>query len=241
MEISPAIAGHFAYLLILASIGVPVLIISLYRPIRNLRNVRPLLFSIMVVDPFYIVWDELAVKYGSWSFNGKYIIGIHIWLIPLEEIIFFLVVPFATILIYEGIGLLRLSSLNLPGWPFALIAAVFLIFALLNFHHSYTVVSFAFAGLVILISLCIKPDLLASKRVWVYMIISYIPFIIFDHMMVTLPVFTYGRGSIMGIRIFSIPVEEYVYVFSLLLAYILSYRFYSDRYPTDSSVEMNAL
>jgi lycopene cyclase domain-containing protein len=48
----------------------------------------------------FLFWDVLFTIYGVWSFNDKYITGIKFIGLPLEEILFFLTVPFSCTFIY---------------------------------------------------------------------------------------------------------------------------------------------
>lgn len=217
--------GHLSYLEVLLSISVPVAIISAIPIFSSKRRYLPLFISILVVAPFYIIWDELAVIYGTWSFNEKMVIGIYFFRIPIEEVLFFIVVPFSTLLIYEGLDI-NIFTKRAGSWitvPVILAATFFAIFGLINLDHSYTsIASFFVSGALFLSALC-DVDLIREFRTWAFIIISFIPFIIFDHILVSLPVFTYGKDAIIGIRIFQIPLEEYFYVFSLILLYLLFY------------------
>ena len=49
----------------------------------------------------YLVWDYVFTIKNVWSFNEDYILGIKFFELPLEEILFFITVPFACIFIYE--------------------------------------------------------------------------------------------------------------------------------------------
>ena len=217
--------GHFSYLEVLLSISLPVGIISMIRPFSSKRKYLPLIISILIVAPFYIVWDELAVIYGTWSFNGKMVIGLYFFRIPIEEVLFFIVVPFSTLLIYEGLDLQALSKKS-GAWIFIPVLVTGIFFALiglLNLDHSYTAIASFFVAGTLFLSAFLDSELIRRARTWAFMVISFIPFIIFDHILVSLPVFTYGKDAIIGIRIFQIPMEEYFYVFSLLLLYLLFY------------------
>ena len=48
-----------------------------------------------------IVWDTFAVWRGHWNFPGNGLIGIQIGLLPIEEYLFFLIMPFWTLTIYK--------------------------------------------------------------------------------------------------------------------------------------------
>lgn len=218
---------HLYYLLILISIFIPVLIISILRPIRKLRNFRALLLSTITVAIPYVIWDMLAVHYGLWYFNGRYVIGIFIYGIPVEEIVFFLVVPFATLLIYDGLRILdvRIKHYRIPGIS---LSVVLLAVALLYRTQLYTFSASLAASAALFFGSMKKDSGFEKLSFWIYIMISYIPFFFFDGIMTSLPVFTYGKGMIWGVRITTIPIEEFIYVFSLLVFYGCSYTIYGD-------------
>lgn len=48
----------------------------------------------------YIIWDHLVAGIW-WSFNPKYILGIHLGNLPIEEILFFVAVPWSSLVVWE--------------------------------------------------------------------------------------------------------------------------------------------
>jgi lycopene cyclase domain-containing protein len=48
----------------------------------------------------FLGWDVLFTVKGVWSFNEKYITGFTLFRLPIEEVFFFLTVPFACLFIY---------------------------------------------------------------------------------------------------------------------------------------------
>lgn len=59
--------------------------------------------AIAPVAVVFIAWDYLAAHTGWWSFNERYVVGISVGILPLEELLFFLVVPLCAILTLEGV------------------------------------------------------------------------------------------------------------------------------------------
>ncbi|MBI2674542.1 MAG: lycopene cyclase domain-containing protein [Candidatus Yanofskybacteria bacterium] len=47
-------------------------------------------------------WDTFAVWRSHWSFPGEGLIGVKIWLLPLEEYLFFLIMPFFILTVYKA-------------------------------------------------------------------------------------------------------------------------------------------
>lgn len=69
-----------------------------------LRQWRRLLAVGVPVVVVFVAWDLAAVAAGHWSFDHEQLLGI--WLpggLPLEELLFFLVVPLCAILGFEAV------------------------------------------------------------------------------------------------------------------------------------------
>ncbi len=67
------------------------------RPARTLRALVP------VVAVFY-VWDAVAIARDHWFFNEQYVTGIVLpFGVPLDELVFFVVVPLCALLSYESV------------------------------------------------------------------------------------------------------------------------------------------
>lgn len=69
--------------------------IKLYNS-RKERILIPILFFIVG-----FVWDTYAVYRGHWTFEGSGLIGIKIGLLPLEEYLFFLILPYFILTLYR--------------------------------------------------------------------------------------------------------------------------------------------
>ena len=91
------------YLLIDLAIILGPLLYTRDPRIAYYRNFRALGSSIVVVSGAYISWDMLVTQWGEWSFNPRYISGIKVLNLPLEEILFFITVPYACLFIYEAV------------------------------------------------------------------------------------------------------------------------------------------
>lgn len=71
---------------------------GVYRqPLRTLKSVLP-------VALVFVVWDALAIAGNVWTYNPHYITGIHVGFgIPLEELLFFIVIPLCGLLTYNAV------------------------------------------------------------------------------------------------------------------------------------------
>jgi lycopene cyclase domain-containing protein len=48
-----------------------------------------------------VIWDSYAVHSGHWFFNDHNLVGVRIGLLPIEEYLFFIVLPFFIITLYQ--------------------------------------------------------------------------------------------------------------------------------------------
>lgn len=71
---------------------------------RVYREPTRLARSVLPVAAVLLVWDGIAIAAGVWSYNPEYITGIRLPLrIPLEELVFFLVIPVCALLTYGAV------------------------------------------------------------------------------------------------------------------------------------------
>ena len=47
------------------------------------------------------LWDSYAIFRGYWSFEDEFFIGIDIGIMPLEEYLFMLIIPFLVLVLYK--------------------------------------------------------------------------------------------------------------------------------------------
>ena len=72
---------------------------------RVYRRPRALLFALAPVVLVFSIWDIAGIARGHWSYNPAFVSGIRlVFAMPLEELVFFLVVPVCGLLTYEAVG-----------------------------------------------------------------------------------------------------------------------------------------
>jgi lycopene cyclase domain-containing protein len=102
--------ARLSYLGVLAFIVVGSVWLEVALRTRVLARWRRLLASILPVAVVMSVWDGYAIAHGHWTFSSAQTLG---WLlpanIPVEELAFFLAVPFAAVLTFEGVR-------SVTGW-----------------------------------------------------------------------------------------------------------------------------
>ena len=96
--------AQYTYLLLMLATFLPFL--WKYRD-ENLplqRNLRHAFTATLIVAPPFVLWDVLVTAAGHWRFSPEYTMGIDIFNLPIEEVLFFLVVPLVSILVWETTG-----------------------------------------------------------------------------------------------------------------------------------------
>ena len=67
------------------------------------RRIKRVIISVLPVSAIFIAWDAYAIAQGHWFFDRDQILGIYGPLnIPLEEYLFFMIIPMAAIFPIEG-------------------------------------------------------------------------------------------------------------------------------------------
>ena len=221
---------RYTYLILDFLILVVPLLYTFHPRIRYDRCIPALALSVAVVSPCYLAWDALAIRWGEWSFNPRFVTGLDILKLPVEEILFFVVVPYSCLFIYESLARLRGNrALKLPR-PWLVAAALLLAaLAVLSSSRGYTWKALASCAAFLSCGSLVKRDFITSTRYWVWLGICYIPFLVFNSVLTMLPVVEYDAGAILGPRVGTIPVEDFLYNYSLLSFYGLLYALFRDR------------
>jgi lycopene cyclase domain-containing protein len=92
------------YLLVLGSCVMVTLPLEIIGGARVYRRPKALLATLAPVVATFAGWDLVAVHRGDWWFSGRYILGLRLAGLPIEEWLFFLVVPICALLTYEVLG-----------------------------------------------------------------------------------------------------------------------------------------
>lgn len=169
----------------------------------------------------YILWDMYFTAKGVWSFNEAYITGIKIYNLPLEEVLFFFVVPYCCVFIYECIRAYFPAVKNIV-WadPLLLLLAALLFMAgIICYKKYYTGWTFVFT------SVFIAALYFVNRRVKFFnaglFVVSYavmlLPFLIVNGFLTAIPVVLYNNTENLGIRIYTIPFEDVFYGMLLIL------------------------
>jgi lycopene cyclase domain-containing protein len=70
---------------------------------RVCRRWRRLLATVLPTLVLFLLWDGYAVAAGHWAFDPARVLGLFVAGVPLEEVLFFVVVPVAAVLTLEAV------------------------------------------------------------------------------------------------------------------------------------------
>lgn len=212
------------YLLInIAIISFP-LILSFDKNLKFYKKVPFVLQSIAFISTAYIIWDVIAAKRGDWTFNPEHLIGFYILGLPLEEILFFITVPYACIFIYETVSFyVKELKFNFNYKLFLIPAFLLIILGIIFYDQNYTFTVSIFAAAFFIGAILFKSPILLSRNFWITILIGFIPFLVVNYFLTSIPVVTYNEVAFSGKRFITIPYEDFLYSFSMLSLWILFY------------------
>ena len=96
---------HGRYLLLLLGCLLITLPLEFVLRARVYRRPRRLLIALSVPLVVFCIWDIAGIQRGVWSYNPAFVTGVLLpFSLPLEEFVFFLVVPLCGLLTYEAVG-----------------------------------------------------------------------------------------------------------------------------------------
>lgn len=171
--------------------------------------------AILIVALAFIAWDIEFTKRGIWGFNEKYLSGIYIANLPLEEVLFFICIPYACLFTYHCLKLLIKNNYieNYINTITITLILLLAIFAFVYCDKAYTSLTFFLLCLLLLF-------LFIKKNKWLGLFyISYlvllIPFFVVNGIltgtMLSEPIVWYNNHENMNIRILTIPLEDFFY------------------------------
>jgi lycopene cyclase domain-containing protein len=218
---------HYTYFLILAASLAGPLALSFDKKVAFYKKWKYIFPAMLVPALLYIAWDMFFTMKGVWSFNLDYITGYAVGNLPLEEVLFFFVVPYCCLFIYECIrsyfpGLKQKAGADLFLQALALVLLVASFFYRDQYYTSWTFLFTAFfIGLLYSLPSFFKG--FDAVSFLVSYAITVIPFLLVNGFLTAIPVVIYNDLENSGIRIYTIPFEDVFYGMLLMLMIVAVY------------------
>jgi len=226
--------AHYLYLIVdVLSILFPFAF-SFYPKANFSKKWKYLWPSITITAIVFIIWDITFTSMGVWGFNPKYLAGIYFYNLPLEEILFFICIPYSCVFLYEA-----LKYFIRNDWPdiktsfvSGLLVVVLFTVGALNLDKWYTGVTFIATAL-FLAFLQWKWKVNFLGHFYLSFLVILIPFFIVNGILTggvtEEPVVWYNQNENLMIRIWTIPLEDIFYGMLLLLINIALFEYRQTR------------
>lgn len=211
-------SDRYLYLLLnVATISIPFLA-SFYKKAPFYKTWKRVLPALLFPLILFIVWDVWFTRLGVWGFNPKYLSGVYLLNLPLEEWLFFITVPYACLFTYFAIKYFKRLPPS-PKW-LALTLGIITFFIGFIFHQQqYTFFTFFGLGLVFLIIYFAEWPYL--YQFFLSYAVTLIPFFIINGVLtgswIQDQVVWYNDLENFGIRLGTIPLEDAFYGMFLLM------------------------
>ncbi len=210
------------------SISVPLLVS--FHPKIRLHHYWKSLFSAIALSMIpFIIWDIYFTIHKYWGFNPDYLSQTYILHLPVEEWLFFICVPYACVFTHEALMVLTKNAHLTTKTTKIITILLLIVFGLvLAFHFdlAYTAVNMIFGIIILLLAYRYNPGLLSSF--YLTFLVMLIPFFIVNGILtgtgIENEVVWYNNDENLGIRMLTIPIEDSVFAFSLILLNLLLFK-----------------
>jgi len=210
--------------LLLGSLSVPMIFSIFF--IDFVKNWRAFFLSTTIIAAVFLLWDVIFTEKGIWGFEKTYCVGIHILKMPIEEWLFFFIIPFCSLFTHFAF-FYKFPSQKLNKQTTLIITFVLiltcLVLLLVNYSKAYTLVNYSI--LLIVLSLGLLCNIQLLQKFYISFLIIVVPFFIINGVLTgavtEIPVVWYDNVENLGIRLYTIPIEDIGYAFSMLFGNLM--------------------
>ena len=223
------------YLLFNVLVGLPPLLLSFWRPSYFADRLRRALGSCVLGSAPFVLWDS-SVTGRHWWFDPRYTLGIELLGLPIEELAFFVTVPFACLFVWEIVlGAPRARPSTRLRWTTA-VSCSLLVLAVAAALAGLEYTALALAGwvAVALLDHALGTSLLATPRYWAFLGVVALLTLMCNGYLTARPVVHYDPAYQLDVRVLTIPIEDFLFGFALVTSVVSVYAWRSQRTPARS-------
>ncbi|WP_379963800.1 lycopene cyclase domain-containing protein [Epilithonimonas sp. UC225_85] len=229
----------YTYLLINFFTVIICFIFSFHPKIKFNRHFGAFIKSALLVGFVFVLWDIWFTKNGVWWFNYRYLTGVKISELPIEEVLFFICIPFSCVFTYFCLDkFFKLDWKPFPEKIFVIVSIVFYLGMAVYFHDRiYTFVTFSTASICLLILYFVLKIQWIGKASFIYLILM--PGFLAVNGILTgtgldSPIVNYNPQNFIGLRIFTIPIEDVFYGYEMILWNLYFFEKFKKKEITDT-------
>ncbi|MFD2970141.1 lycopene cyclase domain-containing protein [Sphingobacterium bambusae] len=212
----------YTYLLINFFTIIICFIFSFHPKIKFNRYFWAFLKASSLVAVFFVAWDIWFTAHGVWWFNDRYLLGFRIGGLPIEEILFFICIPFSCVFTYHC--LTRFYDLEWSRRASSLFSITFVllcvVLAIISWGKIYPFVTFVLTAATLVYLMAVAKIRWLGRASTLYGVLL-IGFFLVNGVLTGTgleeAVVNYNPDHFWGIRILTVPVEDAVYGYSLFL------------------------
>lgn len=207
-------------------------IFSFHPRIRFHREFGSAFAAIALVAIAFIAWDIYFTSLGIWGFNGCYITGPHLANLPIEEVLFFVMIPFSCLFTYFTLHKNLFKNYRFRGDTalLALLGIAFIVLGSFHLHRHYTSWACILCGVALIVAALRRIN--ATAFLLAYLVLL-IPFFIVNGILtgtgLDQPVVWYNNLENLGIRILTIPIEDFIYGMLMIMLNIMLFDIFRSR------------
>ena len=229
------------YLLLnLGSVSVPFLY-SFHPRLQLHKRFLWIFISILLTMVIFIPWDVIFTLHKIWGFNDTYFLGTKFLSLPIEEWLFFICIPFACVFTHYAL-LLYFPNLKLnktsTKWISNGLMALLLVLAVVNYDKWYTVINFSLAIPLTLLVYTYNTNLL--QHFLLTFLVMLIPFFIINGILtgsfIEDQVVWYNNAENLGIRMGTIPVEDSIYAYTMILCNLFMTELFVNKFHKSNEI-----
>ena len=246
--------SSFSYILVDIFCLAGPFFLSFHKSVAFYKNFKALLIGLLFMCAVYIPWDILFTHWEIWNFNSTYTLPSKWFNLPIEEWLFFVAVPFACVFTFECVRYFKKSApskkfTTISGTAITLIAACLCIYAGLKelwYTFSATLLCAAllvyhlqrkseflgyllFAWFILLIPFFISNGILTGLYFYKYDLINT------SKVDITEAIVRYNNKFNLGIRIWSVPIEDFFYGLAMVLLTVTPYEYFRLKWKSKTS------
>lgn len=218
------ISDSYYYAAILLSAVLGPFILSFSKQTATLTYLRYAFFAIIVVSLPFILGDMLYTYLEVWGFNSIYVLGIYIYILPIEEVLFFILIPFCCVFIFECVLQWCATKYNIRIL-LGIASCICLATAFIFYKQYYTAATTGFSAIVL--GYMFFRYKARYANIAIAFLFSCIPFLLVNGALTggfsPEPVVWYNSAHICNIRIGSIPIEDISYSWNMVSLVLLIY------------------
>lgn len=225
-------SNKFTYLLIdILTIIVPFTF-SFHPKINFYKTWKAFWPANIIITLFFIIWDVLYTHIGVWGFNDNYTCGLKLLNLPIEEVLFFICIPYASVFTYHCFKLYVKNPKVYTKHVSLFLSVSLLVTGLIFISNLYTSATFISLGtFIIFLKYILKVKWL--HNFYLCYLVILLPFFIVNGILtgswIDEPIVWYNNQENLKVRLLTIPIEDVFYGMLLLLLNTWLYERFSEK------------